>query len=499
MIGKTIATVVTLAASVNAHGYLKVPAARNWAKSIAEHQTYEPQSLPAGGPGSVFENGYEHGMCGDSKANPDQKWNMPGVTQATYLEGEAIDMSAVITAHHLGFFEAQLCDKQDISEECFYAHRLMRPGCTDVNDEECFRVWKPLLSTEANHNSLGGFTGTVDAVNRDSSNIFTTEFDYKMVLPQGVTCSDCVLRWHWFTTNSCEPTSDGKSGTSEEFWNCADVRVHDVLGQATPSAATGAQVTALRADVPRNMYSEALRSQNMWRFCPAQAYPTDPALFNTATCPMCDMKTMEAGNTNGSSNNNSGSNYGGSDDNAVISSDYRCGLDWNEASNNCNAVCNTNDDCPTGQACYSGLSAAPCGTTATTTSVAAAPTTATVATTTFVIAVDTTTSSVATPTASACVTTVINTSTVTHTATTVVQSTATVTITSAAATTSAVANTSAAATTSTTPVAPVSEECGDCQGCKRTFATGSACYSWDVATCNNAIAGNTATDFYTMC
>merc|ERR1711998_367703 len=334
MIGNFFAAVAFSAVYVDAHGYLKVPAARNWARSIKEHETYEPQSLPAGGPGSVFGGGgYEHGMCGDSKSSGDQKWNIPGEIQKTYYAGDSIEMSAVITAHHLGFFEAQLCNKQDISEECFYSNRLMREGCTNVNDEECYRVWKPLLSTEVNTNSLGGFSGAVDAVNLGSGNIFTTEFSYKMVLPKDVTCSHCVLRWHWFTTNSCEPTSDGKSGKSEEFWNCADVRIQNVNTFAEPSAATQGQIAALRAVIPRNMYAPELRSQNMWRFCPTQSYPTDPALFMEATCPNCNMITVDADNyvpdNSGSNNNNNNNNNNNS--NAPASSQSRCGVDWNDA------------------------------------------------------------------------------------------------------------------------------------------------------------------------
>lgn len=428
MIGKLIATVSLAAGSVNAHGYLKTPAARNWARSIPEHVTYEPQSLPAGGPGSVFENGgYAHGMCGDSKANPDQKWNIPGEVQASYTEGETIDMSVVITAHHSGWFEAQLCDKQDISEECFFANRLMRPGCTDTNDEECFRVWKPLLSLEVPHSSMNGFSGTMDVVDRSTSNIFETEFHYKMVLPQGVTCSHCVMRWHWFSTNSCAAKSDGQSGTSEEFWNCADVRVSDVLNQAPQTEATATQIAALRADVPRNMYAPDLRSQNMWRFCPTQSYPTDAARYMDATCPECNMMSVTVADDGSSNNNGSDSNNNNNNNAAPPASTYRCGAGWSDATNSCHSTCVTDNDCPSGQTCFAGV-ADICGSepeTEPTTSAAAEPTSTTSTTsaaqptTTTSAAVESTTSSVSAP----C-------KTVTVTSTNVVTSTVTSTITS---------------------------------------------------------------------
>jgi len=463
MIGKTIATVSLAAASVNAHGYLKTPAARNWARSIPEHMTYEPQSLPAGGPGSVFENGgYAHGMCGDSKANPDQKWNMPGQVQASYTEGETIDMSVVITAHHSGWFEAQLCDKQDISEECFYANRLMRPGCTDVNDEECFRVWKPLLSLEVPHSSMDGFSGTMDVVDRSTSNIFTTELHYQMVLPQDVTCSHCVMRWHWFTTNSCAAKSDGQSGTSEEFWNCADVRVSDVLNQAPQTEATAAQITALRADVPRNMYTPDLRSDNMWRFCPTQSYPTDAARYMDTTCPECSMLSVtvaEDGSNDIPDSDNSNNN------NASPASTYRCGADWSDATNSCHSTCVTSEDCLAGQTCFSGV-ADICGTeqpeTTTSTTSTFAPTT----TTTSAAAPTTTTTSAAAETteeSAPCVVTVTSTNMVTGTVT----STVTVTATNESAPTQDIS----------------SNKCpAGCQGCW----DGAFCWTeWDAETCSH--------------
>ena len=435
MIGKTIATLTFAAASVNAHGYLKTPPARNVAKTIIEHETFEPQSLPAGGPGDVFENGgYRHGMCGDSHKNQYQKWNIPGENVATYTEGQIIKMSAVITAHHLGFFEAQLCDTQDITEECFYNHRLMRPGCTDEYDEECFRVWKPLLSTEVNTWSMSGFKGNIDVVDRSSSNIFETEFEYEMVLPQDVTCTHCVLRWHWFTTNSCEPTSNGQSGTSEEFWNCADVRVQDVNTRAAGGELSDAErnllIKKLTEDRPRDMYSPELRSENMWRFCPTQSYPTDPTLFMVASCPTCEMKTVDAENYIPEYNNN----------NNNVASDYRCGNSWDQANNECHSTCSTNDDCPSGMQCYAGVADICDSADSTTTSSDASTTTSSDAPTT---------------------------------------------------------TSSAAETTTTTTSSAACGTCRGCLRTFTTGSACYA--NWDAQTCERYIPGNTNADFYTAC
>ena len=47
----------------------------------------------------------------------------------------------------MGYFEFQVCDTPDITEECFARHRLMRSGCTDASDPNCYRAWKILMAS----------------------------------------------------------------------------------------------------------------------------------------------------------------------------------------------------------------------------------------------------------------------------------------------------------------------------------------------------------------
>lgn len=105
-----LAFVLAFAALVKGHGYLSYPAARNI-------NDYCKQCLNGGGGALVNAGGgYAHGMCGNSKDDAQQTWNVPGGIQATYVEGQAFDIAVVITAHHMGYFALELCDTPDITE-----------------------------------------------------------------------------------------------------------------------------------------------------------------------------------------------------------------------------------------------------------------------------------------------------------------------------------------------------------------------------------------------
>lgn len=255
--------------TAEAHGFLHKPASRNKIRDT----TGCPHCLSAGGPGKVFSSQqYRHGMCGNAYDDQLQHWNQPGEVQATYTEGQAIEVEMAITAHHVGYFDFQLCDSQDISEECFFRNRLMRNGCTDENDVNCFRVWKHLTSYETH---LWVATKSSPAYDGPAVDVRTTQtvtYKARLQLPQGIKCSHCVLRWHYYTTNSC--TNPGNpTQVSEEFFNCADIRINAKSGGsgATPNtslgSSSGGSLNGLLYHKPQNLY---YRGSNMYYFCPRE-------------------------------------------------------------------------------------------------------------------------------------------------------------------------------------------------------------------------------------
>ena len=226
-------TLSLLAVCVQGHGYLTVPAARNGNEN----------GLVAGGPATVHGGkGYIHGLCGNKPKEP-QNWNEVGDVQAKWVSGSVVDISVLITAHHVGYFEFELCDNAaDLSEECFAKHRLLRVGCSctcpDAEPEDdshscqecetCRRWWKPVLRGEMGQSVIGDdYAGVVLPAD---GNLVPVNYTMQYVIPEQLKSSRAVVRWHYMTTNSC--TSD--SSDPEEFWNCADVAISDASGDFGP-------------------------------------------------------------------------------------------------------------------------------------------------------------------------------------------------------------------------------------------------------------------------
>jgi len=259
---------------VSAHGYLTVPRSRN-------NEDYCAHCLNAGGPNAVYaNNAYTHGMCGNNAADHPQTWNAADATQIEAIgqSGDSILVEVTVTAHHMGFFEFELCDSPDISEECFRERRLMRSNC-DPDEEgelQCRRWWKPLKQEEYNHYSLTpqGYPDEAPYISGCSFVSFATYFD----LPEDVDCTHCVLRWHYVTTNSC--TSDDSVG--EEFWNCADVSIEAPDGQVTtdtaPAEGYESMNERLTTKVPQDLTSMMVEGIDNWR-CPNPAYGTPGEYF----------------------------------------------------------------------------------------------------------------------------------------------------------------------------------------------------------------------------
>jgi len=214
-----------IASLVNGHGRVNLPRARN---GYAD-------SLFAGGPWTVFEDGkYQHGICGNAPGAP-QTYNAVGEVQGQYKAGNVAEITVALTAHHVGFFEFEVCsDAGQLSEECFMKHRLLKEGCecncgsdTTLSCAECNkcrRWWKPLLEGELAQSVTEGYVGPVL---EGRGTLVEYEYTLRYVIPSNVKSSHAVLRWHYLTTQACtSPTS-----RPEEFWNCVDIAISDSIDE----------------------------------------------------------------------------------------------------------------------------------------------------------------------------------------------------------------------------------------------------------------------------
>jgi len=222
----------------------------------------------AGGPATVYAGGgYQHGMCGNS-ANEIQTFNKVGPVSATYAEGDVIEVEITVTAHHMGFFEFDLCtDAGQLSEACFNKHRLTLDGCyCECSDgstncaecDHCRRYWKAWMPDESLWPYNAATYNTPKGVRPMLEGHYLTDakFIARLSLPLGTRTSNGVLRWHWMSTNSCS----GTYSQPEEFWNCADIIIRDSTGSAGPQISF--DNAALEATKPQNIKDE-IKSQQL--------------------------------------------------------------------------------------------------------------------------------------------------------------------------------------------------------------------------------------------
>lgn len=117
-----------------------------------------------------------------------------------------------LTANHRGYFEFRLCPnnapKQVASESCLDKYVLRRVKTKDA--DETFHETR-------------FYPGTENKV-----------YEMRYSLPEGLTCSQCVLQWKYIAGNNWGVCENGTGavgcGPQEEFRACADISVSDKDG-----------------------------------------------------------------------------------------------------------------------------------------------------------------------------------------------------------------------------------------------------------------------------
>lgn len=144
------------------------------------------------------------GLCGDSfsEATP-RKHELggkfgQGVIVKTYTNQGKLDIGARITSNHLGHFSFEICNLDAFgkeSEECFAENKLSFPGGSKTYN-------------------IGSRTGMINV---------------SLLLPSGLKCNHCVLRWRYTAGNNWGVCEDGTGklgcGVQETFVNCADIKI----------------------------------------------------------------------------------------------------------------------------------------------------------------------------------------------------------------------------------------------------------------------------------
>nr|5MSZ_A Chain A, Thermobia domestica domestica AA15 [Thermobia domestica] len=192
------------------HGHLSVPPMRSsmWRDGYNVPPNYNDDGLNCGSFDVQWvKNGGKCGECGDDYSLPRPRPNESGgmygknIIVANYQQGSTISVDLHIQAPHIGFFEFRLCARNDPNvletQDCFDQHLL----------------------------ELADGSGTRFTMEEHVAGEYTVD----LKLPQGVTCTNCVLQWFWRTGNRYGDCGDGTSGMGcgpqEEYRNCADIAI----------------------------------------------------------------------------------------------------------------------------------------------------------------------------------------------------------------------------------------------------------------------------------
>ncbi|XP_025423907.1 uncharacterized protein LOC112693172 [Sipha flava] len=208
------------------HGRLIEPPSRSsmWRYGFSTPPDYNDHELYCGGFTRQYQtNGGKCGICGDPWDSPQPRLHEAGgkyglgVIVRRYKTGQPMIVRVELTANHRGYFEFRLCPnnapKQVATQACLDKHVLRRVRTKDADD----------MFHETRY-----YPGTENKV-----------YEMRYLLPDGMTCSQCVLQWKYVAGNNWGVCENGTGavgcGPQEEFRACADISVSDRDGTVDTS------------------------------------------------------------------------------------------------------------------------------------------------------------------------------------------------------------------------------------------------------------------------
>jgi len=199
---------------VQGHGRVLEPVMRSSIWRLPEYfdrhapVNYDDNALYCGGYAHHYQvNKGKCGVCGDPwdqatpRDNEDGGKFYKGIIVRGYKAGQVMPIEVELTATHYGYLEFRLCAKNDPAshsdQTCYDEHVLQRP------------------------NSVDGSKYYI------KSQYGTHYASYNLTLPKDVTCSHCVLQWHYQTGNRWGVCEKGHGalgcGDQEVFRGCSDI------------------------------------------------------------------------------------------------------------------------------------------------------------------------------------------------------------------------------------------------------------------------------------
>ncbi|TRY70276.1 hypothetical protein TCAL_11548 [Tigriopus californicus] len=208
---------------ISSHGYLADPPSRNvmWRYGFNTEVNYNDNELYCGGFETQKDNDGKCGVCGDNYADPQPrdhenggKYGL-GTIGRKYVMGQTIEVEVELSTNHWGWFELKLCPLNDANE---------------ITTQECLDQ-HPLFRAEDPSSSKYPIPDGTEK---------SAYLKYEVLLPQGITCSQCVIQWTYHTGNTWGDCGNGTSeigcGAQENFVNCADIQIYSNAAGFPPNA-----------------------------------------------------------------------------------------------------------------------------------------------------------------------------------------------------------------------------------------------------------------------
>lgn len=189
------------------------PPARNalWRFGYRNPVNYNDNELYCGGFVVHYQkNGGKCGVCGDDYTEKVPRSHEAGglygnaIIPRHYITGQIIDIEADLTTNHKGNMQLELCASDNphtvVTDECLKQNVLPVVATGD----KMFKI--PEISKK------------------------TEIFRWQVKLPEGVSCSHCVIRWTYYAGNTWGKCLNGSEsvgcGNQETFINCADISIN---------------------------------------------------------------------------------------------------------------------------------------------------------------------------------------------------------------------------------------------------------------------------------
>ncbi|XP_055851257.1 uncharacterized protein LOC129915641 [Episyrphus balteatus] len=225
-----------LTGEIYGHGMMLDPVSRSsrWRYDKTAPINYDDNGLFCGGFGvQWFSNNGKCGLCGDDYAAPRPRENElggkygKGVITGNYLQSQNVRIGVKITTNHLGFFYFHICNLDKFKEE----------------SEDCFNANKIKFSDGNFKMYIGTKSGMIYP---------------NIILPKGLNCKHCVLRWSYQAGNNWGPCGNGTSalgcGPQENFKGCSDIKITNTFSNTKKDRQR--KRTFIQKIINQNVYSD---------------------------------------------------------------------------------------------------------------------------------------------------------------------------------------------------------------------------------------------------